>query len=91
MDDLEIVLTDGEPRLDSRLLATHLGYEHKVVRQSIRRHKARLEAKSVMLLFDAKPSKGSFGGRPERLYLLTERHCLILSGTLKKGEEARLA
>jgi len=72
---LSIIMKDGSYLLDSRVLATRLGYEHKVILQCIRRHKARLEAKSVLLQFEAKPSKGSLGGRPETYYLLDEeRH-----------------
>ncbi len=85
---LSIIMKDGSYLLDSRVLATRLGYEHKVILQCIRRHKARLEAKSVLLQFEAKPSKGSLGGRPETYYLLDERQCLILAGCLKKGTEA---
>ncbi len=86
--DLAIALVEGVHRLDSRLLAERLGYDHKVVLQSIRRHRARLEARSVLLQNEAKPLKGSSGGRPELFYLLDERQCLILAGSLKKGVEA---
>ena len=86
--ELIIIQVEGEHRIDSRLLARELGYDHKVVLQSIRRHRARLEAKSVLLQNEAKPLKGSSGGRPETYYLLDERQCLILAGSLKKGEEA---
>src|SRR5919197_667547 len=86
--DLAIALVEGVYRIDSRLLAERLGYDHKVVLQSIRRHKARLEARSVLLQNEAKPLKGSSGGRPELFYLLDERQCLILAGSLKKGTEA---
>jgi phage regulator Rha-like protein len=88
MSDLIVVEINGENRIDSRVLATNLDYEHKVILQSIRRHKDRLEAKSVLLHFEAKPLKGSAGGRPESYYMLDERQCLILAGSLKKGKEA---
>ena len=39
--DLEIVLLEGEHRLDSRLFARYLGYEHETVARNIARHKAR--------------------------------------------------
>jgi phage regulator Rha-like protein len=86
---LEIVVTDGECLLDSRLLARHLGYEHKIVLQSIRRHRGRLEARSILLQFEAKTTTDSKGrGRPEVYFMLNERQCLILTGSLKKGDEA---
>lgn len=88
MSELIVVSVNGENRIDSRVLATQLNYDHKVVLQSIRRHKNRLEAKSVLLHNEAKPSKGSSGGRPETFYMLDERQSLILAGSLKKGVEA---
>lgn len=83
-----IVATHGTLLIDSRLLATHLKYDHRTVVKSIQRHKARLEAKEVVRQFVSKPPPGSSGGRPETYYLLDERQCLILTGSLKKGVEA---
>src|SRR6266487_6423318 len=38
---------------------------------------------------DEKTTRDSKGrGRPETYYLLTERQCLILAGSLKRGDEA---
>lgn len=51
--ELEIVCQDGKWLMDSRVLAARQGYDHKVVLQSIRRHKARLEAKSLLLQNEA--------------------------------------
>jgi phage regulator Rha-like protein len=85
---LEIVVTDGEFCLDSRLLAAKLGYKHETVTRNITRHKARLERKGVFRQIVGKPLKGTPGGRPETYYMLDERQCLILTGSLKKGEEA---
>lgn len=86
--ELVIEVVDGVHRIDSRVLATRLGYEHETIVRSITRHKARLETKSVLRQFVGKPSKGSLGGRPESYYMLDERQCLILTGNLKKGDEA---
>lgn len=85
---LEITMNHGECCLDSRVLAKRLGYEHHTITRSIQRHKTRLETKSVVRQNVEKPSEGSQGGRPEVYYLLNERQCLILVGSLKKGEEA---
>ncbi|HEU5380755.1 MAG TPA: Rha family transcriptional regulator [Ktedonobacteraceae bacterium] len=86
---LEITLTEGEYRIDSRLLAARLGYEHKVLTQAIRRHKESLERKSFLLQFEAKTTMDKRGrGRPENYYMLNERQCLVLTGRLKKGVEA---
>jgi phage regulator Rha-like protein len=86
---LEIVLVEREHCLDSRLLAKQLGYDHKVVLQSIRRHKARLEAKSALLQNEAAlKHEGYHGATRQTYYMLTERQCLILAGSLKKGDGA---
>lgn len=86
---IEIVLADGEYRLDSRLLAQQLGYDHKVLLQSIRRHRARLEAKAALLQNEAVLKHQTYRGTTRQsYYLLDERQCLILAGSLKKGQEA---
>src|SRR5579859_4994785 len=84
----DIIVTEGECLMDSRVLAARLGYEHETLVRNITRHKTRLEAKSLLRQVVGKPPKGSRGGRPEVSYLLDERQCLILAGSLKKGVEA---
>ena len=86
--DLVIVEVDGENRIDSRVLATQLNYDHKIISQSIRRHKERLEAKSSLLHFEAVKQRESRGATREVYYMLDERQSLILAGSLKKGVEA---
>ncbi len=86
---LEIASSNGAFRIDSRVLAMQLGYEHKVVLQSIRRHRARLETRSALLHFEAVlKHEGYQGSTRQTYYLLDERQCLILPGSLKKGKEA---
>jgi Phage regulatory protein Rha (Phage_pRha) len=85
--ELGIVQLHGSCLLDSRLLAARLGYEHETVARNIKRHHARLEAKSVLRQIVGKPAS-PHGGRPEVYYLLDERQCLILAGSLKKGRDA---
>lgn len=87
--DLVIVEVNGENRLDSRVLAAHLGYEHETVVRNIKRHQERLEAKSILRQNVGKTTSDSRGrGRPVSYYMLDERQCLILAGSLKKGIEA---
>jgi phage regulator Rha-like protein len=83
---LEISVNDGEYCLDSRVLAKRLGYEHHTVTRNIQRHRARLEARSILRQNVEKINRGR--GRSEVYYLLNERQSLILVGSLKKGEEA---
>jgi hypothetical protein len=85
---LSIIVKDGSYLVDSRVFASRLGYEHKIVLQSIRRHKARLEAKSSLLQFEVVKKRETRGATREVYYLLDERQCLILAGCLKKGTEA---
>jgi phage regulator Rha-like protein len=86
--DLEIVPVDGDCLLDSRLLARYLGYAHETVLRNITRHKARLEQKSFLRQFVGKTTTDERGrGRPEGYYLLDQRQCLLLTGSLKKGDE----
>jgi len=86
---LEVTMNNGEYCLDSRVLAKRLGYEHETVVRSIQRHKPRLETKSILRQNVGKTTRDGRGrGRPETYYLLNERQCLILIGSLKKGAEA---
>jgi phage regulator Rha-like protein len=87
LKELIVVEINGENRIDSRVMAARLDYDHETVVRSIKRHQERLEAKSVLRHFVGKP-KGPKGGRPETYYMLDERQCLILAGSLKKGAEA---
>ncbi len=86
---LEIISSNGALRIDSRVLAIQLGYEHKIILQSIRRHKIRLEARSALLHFKAVLKHEGCQDSSRQIYsLLDERQCLILSGSLKKDKEA---
>jgi hypothetical protein len=79
---------EGEPCLDSRLLAQRLGYAHETLLRNIKRHKTRLEAKSSLRQIVGVKARATRGATREVYYLLNERQCLILSGSLKKGIEA---
>lgn len=79
---------NGENLIDSRVLAVRLGYEHKIVKQSISRHRQRLESKSLVLQFEAPRQDGNTGGDKPTYCMLNERQALILTGCLKKGDEA---
>src|SRR2546423_2362384 len=86
---MEILHMNGDYLVDSRALVARLGYEHKVLLQSIRQHKARLEAKSALLQIEAVLKHKGYQGSTHLTYcLLNERQCLILAGSLKKGVEA---
>lgn len=83
--DLVVVEVNGEWLIDSRILAARLGYPHESVVRSIKRHQDRLEKKSILRQIVGE-IKGR--GQPEKYYMLDERQALIVTGSLKKGEEA---
>ncbi|MFJ1253826.1 phage antirepressor KilAC domain-containing protein [Cupriavidus sp. CuC1] len=62
----------GDPRVDSRILAAHMGNEHKHVRELIEKYRSHFERFGVLLFETAKPLPGTAGGRPERFALLNE-------------------
>ena len=68
----------GESRVDSRVIAAHLGNAHKHVRELIEKHGAHFGRFGVVRFETAKPLPGSIGGRPERYALLSEDQCYFL-------------
>ncbi|WP_063899833.1 Rha family transcriptional regulator [Burkholderia ubonensis] len=68
----------GESRVDSRMLAQHLGNSPKHVRELIEKHSTHFERFGVLQFETAKPVPGSTGGRPERFALLSENQCYFL-------------
>lgn len=75
-----IAVTDyqGEPRVDSRLLAEQLGNKHKNSMALIERYLAKFEEFGVVPFQTEKLSAGTAGGRPERFGLLNEDQAFFL-------------
>ena len=72
---LAVIAAKDEPRIDSRLLAQHLGSRHKTVFESIRKY--RDDFRSLALLpFQTEVFAGR--GQPEKFALLTEDQCYLL-------------
>jgi hypothetical protein len=70
---------EGEPRVHDLRLADVLGYQGaKEVRQTIRRHRDELLMHGVLAQSEAKPLRGSTGGRPERAFMLNEPQALLV-------------
>ncbi|MBC7603757.1 MAG: Rha family transcriptional regulator [Ramlibacter sp.] len=67
-----------EPRADSRVLARHLGLDHRNVFALVSDHRADFEELGVLRFQTAKPLAGSVGGRPERFALLAEDQAFLL-------------
>lgn len=85
---------EGEPRVDSRLIAEKLGVEHKASFQLIRTYKADFEEFGVLPFQMEKPLKGTSGGRPQRFALLNEDQSYLLlsySDNTPKSRELKKA
>ncbi|MFZ1492453.1 MAG: Rha family transcriptional regulator [Candidatus Competibacter denitrificans] len=86
---LPLAVIDGEPRIDSRLIASQLGTEHKNTRELIEQYQADFEEFGVCPFETAKPPKGSNGGRPEKFALLNEDQSYLLLTYCQNTEQAR--
>lgn len=75
---LALVPTKAEPRVDSRLLAQHLGGDHDNVIALVTNYRPDFEQLGVVLFQTEKPTPGSKGGRPERFALLNEDQAYLL-------------
>lgn len=73
---LALVYGKNEPRVDSRLLAQHLGNTHKHVRELLTDYTADFRELGVLRFETAKP--GRQGGRPEHYALLNEDQAYLL-------------
>lgn len=88
MNLIKIEEIDGEPRVDSRLVAEGLGVEHKHTLEMIRKYEPRFERYGVVPFQTAKPPKGSNGGRPETVCYLNERQSTFLVTLSRNSEQA---
>lgn len=67
-----------DPYTTDKVIANHSGNNLRAVRNLIRDKKERLEQYGVLHFENAKPPKGSKGGRPEKIYHLNERQATLL-------------
>lgn len=77
MNEIVIPL-NVEPRVDTRVLADHLGLQHQNVFEMVKGYKADFEQLGLLRFQTGKPEKGGKGGRPERSGLLNEDQCYLL-------------
>lgn len=82
---LALVPTKAEPRVDSRLLAQHLGNKHRPTMALIEKHRERFESFGKVL-FQKAPSADSRTGQRERYACLNEDQALFLL-TLSRNTE----
>lgn len=79
--------TRGEPRVDSRIIAKHLGVQrHQDTFELIKRYTAKFQKLGVLLFQTGKPPRASAGGRPERYALLNEDQAYFLLNLSRNTE-----
>lgn len=80
LSQAEITLHElrGENRVDSRLIAQHLGVQHHSVFRLIKAYADDFREFGVIGFQIHKPSRGSVGGKPERYALLNEDQAYLL-------------
>ena len=81
-----IVSAKGEPRIDSRLMAGHLGIKHPHLFEQVKNYKADFEALGI-LRFQTEVINGR--GQPEKFVLLTEDQSYLLLTYSKNTKQVR--
>lgn len=74
---LDLAVTPVETRADTRMLAKHLGNQHKNVFELVKGYRGDFEQLGVVPFETEKPA-GAAGGRPERFALLNEDQAYLL-------------
>lgn len=82
---LVITPIDGEPRIDSRLVAIELGIDHQNTRELIEKYSSQFEELGI-LRFETGEIKGR--GQPEKFYLLNEDQTYFLMTLVRNTEQA---
>lgn len=86
--EIRLQFIKDESLVDSRIIATHLGNQHKHTLELIRSYQTQLETLGLLRFKTAKPQKGSKGGRPEIYALVNEDQCHFLLTLCTNSEQA---
>lgn len=88
---MNLVYLDGkkEPYTTSEIIAECAELKHDTVQSLIRNHKDDLEIFGVFGFEIRKPSKGSLGGRPRKIYHLNEQQATLLITYLDNTKPVR--
>ncbi len=78
-----------ETRMDSRVLAKHLGLKRKNTFELIKRYLGDFTAFGALWIENEKPIKGAGGGRPEKYALLNKLQTTLLLAYSKNTQQAR--
>jgi phage regulator Rha-like protein len=76
--ELTLISTKEESRVDTRLLAQHLGNQHRQVMALIRKFEDKFQGFNQLLFKNAVGERSQGGGNPERFALLTEDQAFFL-------------
>lgn len=85
---IRLQIIKQESLVDSRIIAAHLGNQHRNTLELIRAYLPQLETLGLLMMQTAKPPKGSRGGRPETYALLNEDQCYFLLTLCTNSEQA---
>lgn len=80
---------DDEPFTTDEIIASCAQVQRKIVSNLIRRYKTDLENFGVLRFKNAKPTAGSDGGRPQKLYHLNEQQATLLITYLRNTEPVK--
>lgn len=80
---------EEEPFTTDEIIASCAQVQRKVVSNLIRRYKADLENFGILHFKNAKPTAGSEGGRPQKLYHLNEQQATLLITYLRNTEPVK--
>ena len=84
--DLTLITNKDEARVDSRLLAQHLGNQHRPVMALIEKYADKFRGLNQLLFKNAVGERLQGGGNPERFALLTEDQAYFLLSLSRNSE-----
>lgn len=88
MADLALAVIDGEPRIDSRIVAAELGVTHEATQKLVDKYSEQFQQLGS-LRFEIGVVKGhQGGGNPEKFYLLNEDQTYFLMTLVRNTEQA---
>jgi phage regulator Rha-like protein len=85
---LSLAVIEGEPRIDSRLVATELGVDHRNVRDLVDKYTDQFQEFGHMRFETARGKRPQGGGIQEKLYLLNEDQTYFLMTLVRNTPEA---
>jgi len=85
---ISLVVVNQEPRVDSRLIASQIGVEHKNTRSLIEQYQNALETFGQLPFETEVGKRTQGGGNPEKFYLLNEDQSYLLLTLTRNTDQA---